>query len=82
MANPLIQPTPENIKDPQALLRVLIRFWETLLTLTSAAGAQSPERAASAAGRMEVIVIRGATVTLPGSAETFTADLYGVGVRN
>lgn len=80
MGNGLIKPSDDALKDPEQALLIVMRLYDAVVELQKAAAAPSPERQAHAAGKTKVVVIRGATVTLPGSLATFTADVYVDGV--
>jgi hypothetical protein len=77
----LVKPTLAVMADPEQAQKAMLRLYEAVVALQAAAVSSSPERSGRAAGTAEIVVIRGATVTLPGSAVTFTADVYAWGVR-
>ena len=77
----LIKPSASALADPQQALLIFQRFFEALSALQAAQGAAAPASIAEATGKAEVAVIRGATVTLPGSTATLTMDIYVTGVR-
>lgn len=77
----LRKPTTGTVTDERQLLDVLVSTYEALKEIQGAAQQPTPASVAAAAGVSSIVVIRGATVTLPGSSVTFTADVYAVGVQ-
>lgn len=81
MAINLVKPTAEALADPAQALLISLRFFEALRALQTAADAATPKSIADSVGKSQSVVLRGATVTLPGSTETFTADIYVTGIK-
>lgn len=69
-----------NLRKPDGSDPVLMAFYEALVEIQKAAQAPTPASIADAAGVTKTVVLRGVTVTLPGSTATFTADVYVTGV--
>lgn len=76
----LRKPSRDVIADPTKLQVLAQSYYDALVELQALARAASPASVAGAAGKTAIVVLRGATVTLPGSTATFTADLYVTGV--
>lgn len=76
----IIKPTAAAMKDPAQALLVVMRLYEAVQALQAAADAASPASEAETAGKPQIVVLRAATVTAPGSSATFTADVYATGV--
>lgn len=76
----LPKPDEPTISRPGALLNLLVKMYEAVIELQRAAQATTPASIAAARGKTGTVVIRGATVTLPDSSATFTADVYVTGI--
>jgi len=74
------KPTSSSVADPRALQVLLQSFYEAIVELQGIIAKPTPESVAAAVGPTAIMVLRGATVTLPGSAASFTADVYVTGV--
>lgn len=74
------KPTSDSVTEPYARLVLLQSFYEAIVELQGILAKPSPASVAAAAGPTAIMVLRGATVTLPGSAATFTADIYVTGI--
>lgn len=81
MATNLVKPSAAGLADPAQALLIVLRLFEAVQALQQAAGQSSPESMADKVGTSEIVVLRGATVTLPGSSVTFTADVFGWGIK-
>lgn len=75
----LIKPSSGTVADPAQLLTMLVRMFDALTALQQSS--VTPETVAANVGASQVVVLRGATVTLPGSTATFVADLYVTGIK-
>lgn len=77
---PLRKPSRDAVADPVKLQTLVQSYYDALVELQALAQAASPASVAGTAGKTAIVVLRGATVTLPGSTATFTADIYVTGV--
>ncbi|MDB4981757.1 MAG: hypothetical protein JWM82_2509 [Myxococcales bacterium] len=68
-----------NLKKPDGADPILMAFYEALRELQAAAQIATPASIAATNGVVSTVVMRGVTVTLPGSAAPFTADVYVTG---